>query len=208
MACYHIHGEHNVTFVHIPKNAGTSIFQWLRANRGNSQFYGWHGHPMLANMRQECPDIKFVLTSVRNPWARMVSYYAMIRDQYHSTNLLRDYFKMTYWPDFNEFTVKLPAFEATMANMARIFKRFNSIHYSILDTQSAWLSGETADMVLRQEHLDEDFVQLQDLMSCREPLPCVNTTQHEDYRTYYSSETKQLVANWFEQDIDTWEYTF
>jgi hypothetical protein len=206
MACYHIYGEHNVSFVHIPKNAGTSIFTWLRTNRGNSKFFGWHGHPTLAEMRRDRSDIQCVLTSVRNPWARMVSYYTMIQSYYNQNDFMKNVLGVEFFDSFENFVIALPTWSKHLDTSTS--KKLDSLYYTVMDPQSAWLSGETADIVLRQEYINEDFVQVQEMFGCSEPLPWLNTSKHDDYRSYYNDTTKKIVAGWHEQDIDTWKYTF
>ena len=207
MPCYHLFDQQKITFVHIPKNAGTSIYQWLRNNRGTSQFHGWPGHPTLATMRQDRSDIEFVMTSVRNPWARVVSYYAMLNDAVVGDNFLSDTIGVRKIKDFDDFIKSwLPEVDTTIKNLDS--ERFQKMYYSIMEPQCHWLSGETADLVLRQENMVEDFAQVQEMFGCSEPLPFANTTKHEDYRSYYTSATKKIVAGWHEQDIDTWKYTF
>jgi len=68
--------EYKTIFVHIPKNAGTSI----KAFFGNKEFY--HKHKAIKEIKNENPEIynsyrKF--TVVRNPYDRMVSWYFYLK---------------------------------------------------------------------------------------------------------------------------------
>jgi hypothetical protein len=60
----------------------------------------------------------------------------------------------------------------------------------------------------RYETLAADFAQVCDRLKLRVELPHVNQSVHQDYRTYYSEHTRQLVAEHFAADIRLFGYTF
>jgi hypothetical protein len=63
--------------------------------------------------------------------------------------------------------------------------------------------------ILRFESLDADFVQIQELTGCYEPLGKINVnTRRENYQSYYTSELQNLVADMFARDIERFKYTF
>jgi hypothetical protein len=39
-------------------------------------------------------------------------------------------------------------------------------------------------------------------------IPHKNSTKHSHYKDYYTPETKKIIANVFEEDIDTFKYTY
>ena len=39
-------------------------------------------------------------------------------------------------------------------------------------------------------------------------LPITNSTNHDDYRTYYTQETKQIVESKFAKEINKFEYQY
>ena len=80
--------------------------------------------------------------------------------------------------------------------------------YSIQDSQLSWMSGEEPGIVVRQERMQEDFKQVQDLFKCNEELPHENTTEHANYHSYYDTETRDIVAKWHAADIQRFNYDF
>ena len=108
MPCIQVYGKSiNLTFVHIPKCAGTSVQRWMRTNRGMNRWYGWNGHPTLSQMRFDRPDIKDTFVVIRNPWERVVSYWAMMKDVFESSEFIRSVISYQEWPTFKKFVLDL-----------------------------------------------------------------------------------------------------
>ena len=80
--------ENNLIFVHIPKNAGTSIQEKFKMEQAG-------GHQTAEQMRTENPQLWKDYSSfcvVRNPWDRMVSnYYYCLAEK-------------SFWFDVNNIT--------------------------------------------------------------------------------------------------------
>jgi len=61
----------------------------------------------------------------------------------------------------------------------------------------------------RFENLDEDFNYIQSKIGLPIVLlPRINTTQHRDYRTYYSDISAAHIADFYKQDIEFFNYNF
>ena len=63
--------NNNLTFVHIPKSAGSSVVEWLSRN---FEYERIGGHPNLSMIKKSW-NVGRSFAIVRNPWARMVSSY-------------------------------------------------------------------------------------------------------------------------------------
>jgi chondroitin 4-sulfotransferase 11 len=68
---YNYSEKHNILFVHIPKNAGTSIINSLEMT--NTEHYPLS--VLQGYMDKETFDNAIKIAVIRNPWERMVSYY-------------------------------------------------------------------------------------------------------------------------------------
>lgn len=199
--------RYKIAFIHIPKCAGTSVNKWLEQFQMPERI---SAHPTLESLKRT-REIDFSFTIVRNPWDRLVSFYHFtknIRDpqgiliQHGITNqMLQDMFYhcngYSVWPSFDQWLRDLPNFKKP-----EIMKDFPTP----MTQQHLWVNG--LDVVLRVENLEHDFRQIQEKFNCLTPLPLENTSTHTSYQDYYTAETKDLVANWFADDIKLLGYEF
>jgi Sulfotransferase family len=181
--------DYNLTFVHIPKSAGSSIVRWLTTNFPNHMIEP--NHPSLATIK-EFWAVKDTFAVVRNPWARIVSGYFYLK-QYGF-----------YWNDNKVKTVDdFPSWDQFIENFDYTIHGWNNL----TTNQIEWIPTGV-DYLLKAESLDKDFVVIQDLLKCYEPVPYINTSTHNDYRTYFNSSQRDKIAKIFARDIDTYKYTF
>ena len=75
-----ISDERRMLFVHIPKTGGASVEQLLREMCPDARSVGKQRHARLRRILTQHPELEgyWSFGFVRNPWARMVSWYAMI----------------------------------------------------------------------------------------------------------------------------------
>ena len=78
MPAVHLSGDINITYVQIPKTAGTSIGHWLIDHKRTSVYKEWYNHPTLEEINSAI-DKNFSFTVVRNPWDRIVSAYYFLQ---------------------------------------------------------------------------------------------------------------------------------
>ena len=195
--------RHRCIFIHIPKNAGTSIRQALGLVGGGHRPWRYHANTQPQVWRQY---ISFAV--VRNPWDRVVSAYQHAKMQtshWHAGQSIAH-------PDYQLLADK--SFEECLAILCRQPGRLS--HESWLD-QTQWIvdveSPDKTTMVqslLRYETLADDFARF-----CRrlrvdgQALPTLNTSQRSgDYRSYYSEQTKNMVAQLYAEDIQRFGYAF
>jgi hypothetical protein len=169
----------NITFIHIPKTAGSSISRYLELQ--NEINYNSNDHVFLSEIENSAP---ITFTVVRNPWDRVVSMYAFMKSR--SPELIAK--------DFNDF----------LLNKIKIW----DFGGKILSTpQIRWIEPGVTHL-LRFENLEKDFKIIQDIFQCYVPLTMTNKTKHEHYRTYYNDETQQVIAEMFKEDIEAFGYEF
>lgn len=181
-----------VTFVVIPKNASSTIRHWLNVNYLHQITYG-----NCSSMHASLPMIEnatnVTCAVVRNPWDRIVSAWAY--DQ-------KNPFRMFPFPvkkeklSFDEFVRKLET-----------LKLSDQMWFTWATPQVDWIPNGVT-YLLRFENLSEDFRVIQDLFGCQAPLSHENKTEHEDYRSYYTDETRAIVAELFKKDIEAFGYEF
>jgi len=203
MPAINLTGQYNITFVHIPKTAGSSVGRWLKDHQGISSYSESYHHPKLEELTN---DPKFSFTIVRNPWDRTVSFYHWLKNieipnpnsSYTSSEaqtLLNNLNNISAWPSFEDWIENIES-----------FKMFTGWWFTPATPQTEWTNGVTS--ILRYENLDEDFKQIQTLFDTSDSLPKLLITDHKHYRDYYNDNTRNIIARLFEKDIDTWKYTF
>ena len=202
--------KHKTIFIHIPKNAGTSV----KAFFGNKEFY--HKHKTIKEVKDENPEIynsykKF--TIVRNPYDRMVSWYFYLKRAMGMEQTRGDYRWSSgeYFPSSFLEWIKDP-----LKNYYTLWKLSdirNSLHTDIdfnngrengiplLSPQSAWID-DTVE-VLKYENLNKE---LNKFFKKEIEIPIQNKTDHKEYLNYYNEESLNIVYEKYKEDFDKFNY--
>jgi len=209
MSSMSIVGAQNLSFLHIPRNAGESINKWLREIEGEhiqktgvrEAINTWtevENHPTLSSFRTNHPT-NYTFTIVRNPWDRAVSLY------YNFTQIATEEQRQAAMTAMGWTTML--SFEESVINHSEIvtLEWENEIHKS----QSSWID-DSIDLIVKLENLEADIQPIRDLFGgATLAIPRKNaTTRDRDYRGYYNTNTQNIIATLFAEDIDRWGYTF
>ena len=79
-------------------------------------------------------------------------------------------------------------------------------NYPMVTTQYAYT--QDVDLVLKHETLEQNFGVIQQMLGDYTPLPTINTSEHDHYRSYYNAVTRDRIAVLFGDDIEQWKYQF
>ena len=196
-------------FVHIYKNAGTSIENALQAYAASKL---WRGVYHISNnlgiskspikpcdQHAKADEIRaivgdevysdyFSFAFVRNPWDWQVSLYKYSLKK-------EDHFQ-------HDFIQSLGSFDAYIEwrcnNEVELQKNF------ILAD-----SGESlVDFIGRFENLEDDFSKICSQLNISAKLPRLKVSNTVPYQNYYSEFSKKLVAETYAEDIDRFRYEF
>lgn len=198
--------ERRLIFVHIQKTGGDSVCTALGKEPNCPE-----KHMRAAELRNlygaAAWDGYFKFSFVRNPWDRLVSWWANIDSK-------REAF---------ERGARLNRFQAYVLGRAKNFGEFLTDCGDEIDdidgrkwvyrNQRDYLcdaQGTTiVDFVGRFETLTADFADaIARSGAAPVPLPHVNQSPRRPYRDYYDADTRALVAARFERDIATFGYSF
>ncbi len=203
-----ISDSHEFIFVHNYKVAGSSIKNALRPYAQTAfERLGWvqrqlarlrlrstphyPAHLTAREIRSDHPDEwrrYFTFGLVRNPWAWQVSlYFFMLETEDHHQHAL-----ISSMNGFDEY-----------------------IHWRVNEDkhlQSEFFCDSEGNVVVdyigRLESIREDFQTICEQIRVETSLPHKNSSSHRDYQTYYTDDTRQLVQEHFEEDIERFGYTF
>jgi hypothetical protein len=195
-------------FVHIPKTGGATIEKVLDQNLDDVRFEQRRRHDTLRQILEREPMLSdyWIFGFVRNPWSRMVSWWAMIAqaraaaaagdeanirkfERYPVWKAVRDY------PDFETFVMRGP----DEVERLRI-------------TQLDFLSTPTRkpDFIGRTENMLDDVNVVRSRLGLRPKprLPHRHRGSYGPWRDYYTTETRDRVASLFKDDIEKFGYEF
>ncbi len=200
-------------FIHVQKNAGTSLKECLHAAFPDAQeLLGTHD--WAANARAHLGpryDELYVFAFVRNPWDRLVSWYQMVerarprmgsaqtRDDGDVNRLWR--YALERSQGFREFILNCDAVIDDVDGRKSF--AFAQCDY-ICDGEERLIE----DDVYRFEDLPAAADRLFHRLGVRATLPLLNPSPRGPYRQYYDHETRAIVAQRFARDISRFGYTF
>ena len=200
-----------VLFVHVPKTGGSSVDRIFdREVPDSRRVEGRQRHAPYGRLLRAEPELAdyWSFGFVRNPWARMVSYWTMVRDVFAKAEAgsAREIEKLRKQPeawlpegeyrdDFDRFVM-----EGTLA--------LRKVGRPQVKTLTA--GARQVDFVGRLETFDRDIAVVRERLGLPavEAPPHVNRSKHGDYREYYSDQTRDHVAQVFAADIEAFGYTF
>ena len=208
--------EYKCIFIHIPKTGGTSIEKAL--GHFDNLERGVQDHRMLNELEplDRITEVKYYVnryllgkhvnyrpelnrkeykkyykfTFVRNPWARVYSWYRnTISDKSHSQRL-----GIPVDCDFDYFVE-------------------NFLDQWMLQPQLSWIMDRrgrlTIDFVGRFESLQYDFLQLLDVLDVSDvELPHLLNRGNVDFTAVYSDGSRKAVAKKYSEEIEFFNYKF
>ncbi len=197
--------------IHVPRTAGTSL---------TSAIYGhFLGHFSITSLLAVAPIAVLALPRfaiVRNPWDRLVSAWSFARQGYgngeatdtgpspSSRDLVRIRHPELYrGPDFATFDSFVLEWFAH-----RDVRRLDGVFKPQTDYVLAADGSMPFNHLGRIEKLDETIGWLSSQLGRTIALPRFNSSDRDEYRQYYTAQTRDLVARIYARDIAAFGYTF
>jgi len=236
-----LNNEYKFIFIHIPKNAGTSLRSNLCRLSGMKQPYtfeekafarlcthtkpcdckkdgvlsGRHIRAITLRDEKEIDNWNdlYKFAFVRNPYDRMVSFWAFYRNIGTSMTNVRRSAEMMSFDDWVKYLRK--------KSFAKMGEHPESLVPPWRWPQVSWIEKDgkqIIDFVGRYENLQEDFEYIckhigldkdSSLWKGHEQLEEFNKSGRlKDYRQYYTEESKKIVGWWFKRDLELFDYSF
>ncbi len=212
--------SHRFIFIHVAKVAGLSIraaiqdyveepehFKTRRPpktikGQPNVMYTLWDAmltHATAQETVKQLPSDVFQkfykFAFVRNPWDWQVSMYHFLLKE--TTN--PKYKTIKALSGFDEYL------EWVMATRNPYPKGATKLQKDMLVDEN----GEfLVDYIGRFETLSDDFNQVCQHLTLEASLPVLNTSKHKRYTDYYNDTTRQLVADYYRDDIELFGYHF
>jgi hypothetical protein len=208
--------EQKFVFVHVHKNAGISIERVI-TNRFPSvkTWHGRHGHARdgISEIGRERWNDYYSFGFVRNPWCRLVSWYAMIKDAQRKLPFMKRFSKHPFDVELWNYAVRNSHdFESFLENCTDVIFD-QDCNKSFAFNQMDYLSDEDGKLAVnfvgRFENLAADVRHVFERLKIpEETLPRLNQSKHTHYSKWYTPRTRDLVAARFAKDIKAFGYQF
>jgi hypothetical protein len=224
-------------FIHVWKSGGTSIQRALESlpirlaretaatralrfvRRALHRSYVPLGkHAYLLDVRRrmdpEAFASHFKFGFVRNPWDWLVSWYHFVRNTRVSPDTgkpwkhhLHKYVEGKDFPAFVDWVTEEHGLCLATGRRRSSFRDKRPF------LQKDWLADDAGRLLVdftgRFENLHADFKAVCTRIGLPDvDLPHVNKADHAPYRKYYDGETREKVAAYFSEDIETFGYKF
>ena len=204
--------EHKTIFIHIPKNAGTSIKTFFEYET----FYNKHRTiNQIKKENIEAYDSYRKFTIVRNPYDRMISWYFYLKRAMGVEQTRGDY----RWSSGEHFPSDfLQWIRDPLKNYYTSWKLSdvrNSLHTDIefdnsgereggiplLSPQCTWLDNTVE--ILKYENLKEE---LNKFFKKEINIPSRNAAKRKEYLHYYNEESLGIVYDTYKEDFQKFNY--
>ena len=193
-----INKQYKFIYVGVPKTGTTSIESYIKTKYKIIPHCHKKHTPIYFHDEKYFDCFKFGF--VRNPWDWVISWYFYATDEFERP--VRDHMSLKTW-----------LYKDNNCNEAWIPETVRCC-YQPLVPQYKFLCDAQGDLVMdfvgRFESLQHDFDRVCEKIGIPKfKLDFKNRTQRSiSYEDYYDSETRDLVSNLFEKDIDLFKYTF
>ncbi len=194
-----------LVFIHVQKTGGISIRNALRGVCPDLEEV-YPRHQSLGAALASYPELESYLIAgfVRNPWDRLVSWWAMVRSasERPPNHPHRDFLRRPLWrylAGFDDFEDFIRDIESGS------FEQFRTPQLDYLTA-----AGRQADIIGRAEEIDAGVAELLKRIGAEPvPVPHVNRSKRPaSYRELYGHETERIVERVFQRDIERFGYRF
>lgn len=200
--------ENKVSYIHIPKNAGTSISKLIQENY--KYLYSGKQHDTWFDMPKFWKKNSFLV--IRNPFDRIVSMFEHDKRTFLSKRKGHPNIEWAYQEclkGFNHWICnhQLTKFSKNNSGAPRKFSWTKQ-------TQLKFFPQEELNktiQVVRYENLHQDLKKVFEKNNIK-IFPFVfysnASSRNRNYKDYYNDDSKKIVTKLFEKELDLFDYSF
>ena len=181
-------------FIHIQRTGGTAFSTLLRAKIRVelNEFYQHTNIETLGDDFFEARKAHRVITFVRNPWARLFSWYSLF-----------------YQHDRLDLKSEKLRFEKFLLNLFIDSNSDPCFHFNQLDYFMSKHEINRANIIGEFENYEEHVQQIFKILDIPfNGVPRINASDNKDYRNFYTNASRAFVEEKCQRDIDYFKYTF
>ena len=188
--------KRDFVFIHINKTAGTSIVSYT----GKPFRKHLTAKEVIDVIGNEKWNSAYKFTVVRNPWDKMFSHYKHNIKTKPKTMMKNGGVEFVSFSEWLKFTLG-PDKDKKFYNRPQHFL-----------PQVEWLKDYNGqikmDKIIHFENLAHEYKSVADDLGFPETLPHLNSTLASTYREFYDDFSAKLVADWFQEDLKEFGYSF
>lgn len=162
----------------------------IRKKQHNDLWYKKFNHYTEDNINN-----LFKFTIVRNPWSRLVSAHKyFVNSVYKLVPVPRNFevFVKDVLIKLNIETLMYPSYyERLEAHVGFQYTRAYAV-----------------DCIIKMENINEEFEQVYTKAEISGRLPHINKSNQTNYRNYYDKSLKNIVGDFYKEDIERFNYSF
>jgi len=202
-----------VVFVHVPKTGGSTIDAFFDDEVDDARRVGTLGrHTTYRRILRYEPGLAdyWSFGFVRNPWARLVSWWSMVRVVFDNADAGNEY-ALSRLERNPEVWLREGAFRDDFSGFVlQGTETIPRLSFPQVRKLTGVRGRRRVDFVGRTENFDHDMAVVRERLGlpALEAAPQRNRTPHAHYSEYYNDATRAKVAEVFADDIEAFGYTF
>jgi len=220
---YIIHSDRPFIFIHIPKTAGNAVWKTAKAkynvevvkNTRTQTNY----HSTLRDVEDHyISDLHnpFIFSFVRNPWERVCSWYffrlGILKNAFYGVNKTGKFDATKVENNPNKIGKELNLMQTSFDSWLDRYKDqpWDYTWFKLSDTQSSWLTAHniSTDKIIKTDNIDQELSSIKIFGNTKLPKTNKSKKTVTSYRQLFSSKSRNLVGQMFEEDIDNFKFTF
>jgi len=187
----------NCVYIAVPKTGSHTVAHVLGFTSWSERWRHDTARRIVQRIGLQSWNKKFTFASARNPYERLVAQY-----HYHCVPGLRCNSK-TYFRQWAKAHLSGELYPCRRSNVLR--DRWNQVQYIWNDEGDVLV-----DFIVHLETIEEDMrIVCERLDIPFSGVPHLNKESVSfNYRDYYDDETREVVGNWFREDLEQFGYDF